>query len=277
MDLYALPPEEFTAARDAAAKQDRSLKALRKPTVSAWVLNTLVRRDAAFLEELLSLGAALGQAQRDGQGDALRDLGTQRRQLIQAVTARALEGAGREVGSAVRLEVESTLEAAMADSASADALRSGRLVRPLSYSGFGDVDLHGAIAAETITPQVSKRAPSKGSETRAAEAAALTAAGLLDDAVRAADAASRAVELKAPTLAAAHAAEKASAEEVISAEAALRAAKDRRSAAQREREASVAMHEKLQERATAAAAAVLAAQQAESSARGALDHLRRHP
>ena len=51
-DLYRLAPEDFTAARDAAAKQARAdgdrdgaaaLKALRRPTVSAWLLNALVR------------------------------------------------------------------------------------------------------------------------------------------------------------------------------------------------------------------------------------------
>src|SRR5690606_1078829 len=44
--LYALPPEQFVAARNGAAKQAtgpaaRHIKALRRPTVSAWLVNLL--------------------------------------------------------------------------------------------------------------------------------------------------------------------------------------------------------------------------------------------
>ena len=47
-ELYALPPEEFTEARNArAATADRALaasvKALRKPTASAWAVDLLAR------------------------------------------------------------------------------------------------------------------------------------------------------------------------------------------------------------------------------------------
>ena len=50
-ELYAGAVGEFTPARDAAAKaqQDKDLakriKALRKPTVAAWAVNLLVRRE----------------------------------------------------------------------------------------------------------------------------------------------------------------------------------------------------------------------------------------
>ncbi|MGZ6827318.1 MAG: hypothetical protein ACXVGH_11035, partial [Mycobacteriales bacterium] len=83
MDLYALPPEEFTAARDAAAKADRSLKALRRPTVAAWVVNTLVRREPALVEDLVALGAALAQAQQAGEGRQLRERAGRRRALVE--------------------------------------------------------------------------------------------------------------------------------------------------------------------------------------------------
>ena len=168
-DLYALPPEEFTAARDAAARQARdqdralaaALKALRRPTVPAWLVNVLVRREPALVGQLLELGAGLAEAQRAGQGDALRALGDQRRALVEAVTDRAVALGGRPVTAAVRAEVAGTLEAALADGPSGAAVRSGRLTRALSYAGFGGVDLADAVA-DALPDGVGAAAPGPG-------------------------------------------------------------------------------------------------------------------
>src|SRR3954447_14559935 len=82
--LYGLPPEDFIGTRDALAKDattagDKSLataiKALRKPSVVAWALNQLVRQDRASVEQLISLGADLRQAQTTLSGEDLRALG----------------------------------------------------------------------------------------------------------------------------------------------------------------------------------------------------------
>lgn len=170
MDLYALPPEEFTAARDAAARQakkdgDRErakeLAALRRPSLSAHTVNALVRAEPDLLGQLLDLGAELAQAQSTGQGAALRALGEQRRALVEAVADRAALAAGRALGPTVRAEVVATLEAALADPSSAEAVRSGHLVRALSYAGFGGVDLDGAVAALPDGPREPRKAPAK--------------------------------------------------------------------------------------------------------------------
>lgn len=187
-ELYALPPEEFTAARDRAAKaaagRDRAkeLKALRRPTVSAWLVNLLAAQDSALLEQLIALGPRLAQAQAKGRGDELRELGAQRRDLVEAVTERAVALGERPVTAAVRAEVAGTLDAGLADPEAAEAVRSGRLVRPLSYAGFGGVDLDGAVAVSR--PQPAREPTRKPDAVAAAEAAALEAAGQLDDAVR---------------------------------------------------------------------------------------------
>jgi hypothetical protein len=244
MDLYGLPPEQFTAARDAAAKHDKTLKALRRPTVSAWVVNTLVRRDPALLDALLELGASLAEAQRQRRGDDLRELGEQRRQLLQAVTARALELAGRDVSASVRAEVESTLDAALADTGSGEAVRTGQLVRPLAYAGFGGVDLDGAVAP---LPRRPPSAPTRKDAARVAEleARALGAAGALDDAVRAAERAQRAAEAAAEELASAVQEQAAAAcrvreaeEQLETARQATAAAKDRRTEAGKQAQAA---------------------------------------
>ena len=92
-ELYALPPAEFTAARDAKAKELKgtdlagAVKALKKPGIAAWVVNLLVRRESGQVDQLLSVGAALRDAQAAMSAGELRTLTKQRRQVTAAVTA----------------------------------------------------------------------------------------------------------------------------------------------------------------------------------------------
>src|SRR5919201_4945156 len=81
--LYGLPAEEFTAARDALAKELRAakrrdeaneIKARRRPTVPAAAINQLVRREPELVEELISAaGDLVGVQERVLAGDAGRD------------------------------------------------------------------------------------------------------------------------------------------------------------------------------------------------------------
>ena len=248
--LYAVPPEDFTAARAAAAKAHpelaKAVRSLRRPTVAAWLVNTLARAEPDLLDQLLALGPALGEAQRDGAADALRTLGAQRRALIGAVTDRAFSLIGRQPSAATRAEVEGTLDAALADPATAEAVRSGRLTRALSYAGFGGVDLDGAVAVAAPTRQTPRK-PTPKPDTAAAEAQALEAAGALDDAVRALQRAQQAQQ---------------------AADQALHEAEAIRAAAER---AAVAA----QQDAEQAARDVEVAQQRAEQTRAALDRLRR--
>ena len=77
--LYALPLNEFTAARDEIAKRLRGegeheladeVKALRKPTVSVWLVNRLAREREIDVKRLLRAGEALGKAQASAKGFA---------------------------------------------------------------------------------------------------------------------------------------------------------------------------------------------------------------
>src|SRR5512133_2478550 len=92
--LYGLLPEEFTAARDQAARDAKAngdregaaaITALRRPSLAAWLVNALVRHRADELEQLLALGDALRSAQLSLVGDDVRTLSRQRQQLIAAV------------------------------------------------------------------------------------------------------------------------------------------------------------------------------------------------
>ncbi len=155
-ELYGLPLADFTPARDALAREHKAdkalaarIKALKKPSLAAWIIDLLVRRDAPQVEQVLAVGAALREAQANLDGDELRALTRQRRQLTAAVTTQARGLAheeGVKVTQAVADQVEATLTAAMVDQAAAGAVRSGLLIAALSATGVGEVDVAGALA-----------------------------------------------------------------------------------------------------------------------------------
>ncbi len=156
-ELYGLDPADFTPARDARAKDlkkadpdlSKRVKALRKPSLAAWVVNVLVRHETEQVEQVLSVGAALREAQANMSGDSLRALTRQRRQLTAAVTTQARGVAaerGQKVTQTVADQVEATLTAAMVDEGCGRAVRSGMLVTALAATGVDDVDLGSAVA-----------------------------------------------------------------------------------------------------------------------------------
>lgn len=285
--LYALPPEDFTAARDNEARSvdDKQLraavKALRRPTVPAWLVNRLAAEQPELMDQLLDLGPALAAAQQEGRGDALRELGQQRRALVAAVAGAAVDLGGRPVTAQVRLEVEQTLEAALADPASDEAVRSGRLVRALTYAGFGGVDLDGAVAV----PSLRRRSPARTAATSerkdkpaavaVAESAALDAAAALDDAVRACEDAERErAEVEEAAGQEAREAELAAAD-VDRLERELAAARERASRTRTAADAARRRADTARSATGTATAAVTAAQEAAERARAELDRLRR--
>lgn len=144
MDLYGLPLDEFVKARDAEAKRtkDKGLKALRKPTVAAWLVNQLVRHEKQLIEDLLELGELLRKAQNKLDAEGMRELNEQRRQLLRALgrECRALGSKlGQKVSQGVEEEVLATLSAALADEGVARQVREGQLTEALHFSGFGDL------------------------------------------------------------------------------------------------------------------------------------------
>jgi hypothetical protein len=158
-ELYGVPPSAFIPARDERADQARAagdkdlaaaIRKLRRPTVSAFVVNLLAREAPGQVDELLELGASLREAQQALAGDRLRELSAQRRRLVTGLAQEArrlAEQAGQPLAAQAEREVQETLEAALADPAIAEAVRSGRLTTALSYAGLGaSVDVDGAVA-----------------------------------------------------------------------------------------------------------------------------------
>ena len=163
--LYGLPPDEFTAARDQAARDAtdadtrKAVKALRKPTAAAHAVNALVRNRTDDIDALLALGEDM-RAAMGGDPDEVRRLTAERRNLIGDLV-------DPDLPTATQQDVTATLEAATADPQLAAAVRSGRLVKPLRYAGFGAMpDLDDAIATP-LSATAGKRAAKKTASTPA--------------------------------------------------------------------------------------------------------------
>jgi hypothetical protein len=148
-ELYALPPEDFVAARTAWERQARGggdrdlatrIRQLGKPTTVAWLANQLVREHPEEIEPLLELGAGLREATAALSGDDLRRLSQQQHQVVTALVRQAAHiatGAGHDVTDATVRGLEETLRAALADGELADQLAAGRLTGALQHVGFG--------------------------------------------------------------------------------------------------------------------------------------------
>lgn len=158
--LYAAVPGEFTALRTQLAKQARSagdaelakaITALRKPTVAAWALNHFVREHGDELDDFRAFAELLREAQRTLDAEQLRVLGRERAKRVDAVAERVTEeakAAGQPLGAGVAQEVRDSLTALVADETAEASILTGALVRALSYSGFGSVDIEEAVAID---------------------------------------------------------------------------------------------------------------------------------
>jgi hypothetical protein len=168
--LYALKPDEFSPARDEEVRKarqggDRELAheigQLRKPTMSAWLINLLWRDQHEVMEQLFELSRELSRAQSEAAGAELRALTQQRRQLESALLRRAVELAadsGVKVSDSVQREAQETLSAALAQPEVADEVRTGRLTKAASYAGFGAVV---PVATASSRPRAEPAAPAK--------------------------------------------------------------------------------------------------------------------
>ncbi|GAA1778743.1 transposase [Agromyces lapidis] len=174
--LYALRPDEFTAARNDRSRalrgDDREMAddvlALRRPAPAAWIVNQLVRHRRDELDGLLALGAELRAAQNELDAPTMARLAKQRRGLVAAL-ARGAGELAEELGSPVRQpvldEVAQTLNAGMVDASAADAIVSGRLVRSLEAVGL-EVDLDGAVAGGPGGPTPTTRSARPSARAR---------------------------------------------------------------------------------------------------------------
>jgi hypothetical protein len=175
--LYGLPLEEFTRARNEAAAELRkagrreeadAVKALRKPTAAAAALNRLVREHRRELEDFLAAAAELRDAQFAGKGD------------LAAATKRERDVLGKLVragGSGVR----QSLEAAAVDDEAAQQLLEGRLAQELEPRGFGTLLAHGLKTPPPKQKPKPQKADDRAERERLREAKEELAAALAEE------------------------------------------------------------------------------------------------
>ena len=148
-----LHPGAQPAAKEAKAAGDKDLAAaitrLKKPSVAAWAVNLLVRRESDQIDSVLALAEQLRSAAEALDGDELRALTRQRRQLTGALATSA-RSLAREAG--VRLtepvvdQVEGVLTAAMLDPVAAQVVRTGRVVTAFTSTGVSELDVDAVVA-----------------------------------------------------------------------------------------------------------------------------------
>src|SRR5262245_18101510 len=146
-DLYSGDLDAFIERRRELAAQARAagdraaaktIAGLGKPTRSAWAVNRLVHADPDVPVRLAELGDKLRAGEAALDGASIRELSRARRELIDALTRRALAESGQASASpAMREEVTDTFNAALADPEVAEQVAAGRLVRAAHWAGFG--------------------------------------------------------------------------------------------------------------------------------------------
>jgi hypothetical protein len=171
-ELFKLPPDQFTAARNAlAAKlkknghpaESADVKELARPPLSAWTVNQLFWRHRKAFDALLTAGDEFRQAQAAQMGGKPSDLRgtleTRRKALstLSTLAAALLEQGGHSAGPDTMRRVMTTLEALSSFGTHPDAPVAGRLT--------ADVDAPGFEALAALVPQ-SGRSSARGGEPR---------------------------------------------------------------------------------------------------------------
>jgi len=159
--LFGLPLGEFISARNELARRLKKegdpvaadkIRVLAKPSVSAWTINQLSRREPAAVRELLSAGDAVREAQtrllrEAGKPDSLRSALAKERKVINSLTEHArsvLEEAGRPATEAMLQRIAGTLQAAAVEDDGRRLLKAGRLtgdLEPIGFEAFAGFDI----------------------------------------------------------------------------------------------------------------------------------------
>jgi hypothetical protein len=153
--LYGLPLADFTAARNALAGELKTageadaaaeVKALPKPSLSAWTVNQLARRERMQVRPLVTAAGKMRTAQSGllggGGADDLQQAAKRQREVVDALVASAralLDASGQPATQATLDRVRGTLTAVAADEEGQRLVEKGRLSADLDPSGFGPV------------------------------------------------------------------------------------------------------------------------------------------
>jgi hypothetical protein len=175
--LYSAPLNEFVERRNELARSLRKdgdrgasdeVKRLRKPTLPAWTVNQLARREKMRLRGLLTAGERLRKAHQEllsgGSPEALQQGRDGERRAIAELTGAAgalLEEAGHPTSEATLERVSETLHAAVVDESLGRRVREGRLDKEEQITGFGFDTLPAAPAATPARTTRSRKRSTK--------------------------------------------------------------------------------------------------------------------
>ena len=149
--LFRLPVAEFTAARNTLAAQlkkggrrDESdrVKALAKPSITAWAVNQLYWQHREAFDRLIATGQRFRKAQTSGRPGKVADmreaLDARREALahLSDLATALLRDAGSSPTPETIHRITTTLEAMSAYASFPDAQRPGRLTRDVDPPGF---------------------------------------------------------------------------------------------------------------------------------------------
>jgi len=152
--LYGLPLDEFTPRRDALVKELRGagkrdeaawVKALRKPSATAWLVNQLARTQKSDARRVLDSGDALRAAQEralSGKGgrDELAGAAEEHAAAMRALLSKApglLDRQGASPSNATLERAAETLRAIPLDDEARAGFAAGRLTREHRAAGLG--------------------------------------------------------------------------------------------------------------------------------------------
>jgi hypothetical protein len=161
-ELYQLPLEEFTAARNALAKElgDNSVKKLEKPNLAAWAVNQLYWQQRKLYDEVVKTSGQVRTAYKQMLAGKSADVRAaevfhaEAMRKAKDAIRRMLEAVGNNPSDAVMTPVTETLDALPTTD------QPGRLTKPLRRTGFEA--LQGVtIAARPSKPVAPKAEPHK--------------------------------------------------------------------------------------------------------------------
>lgn len=173
--LYREHPEGFVAGRDALVKELRDagdrdeadrVKKLRRPSVSAWLLNRAALESPDELEQFAEASRRLEEAQgraiegKEGAAADLRAAATQEREATDAVVdsaRRRARAAGHPPNERALELVAETLRAASGNAQLRDRVLQGRLEREESGATLGTPGAGESVPRRRRSPPASKR------------------------------------------------------------------------------------------------------------------------
>lgn len=276
-ELYRAPLAEFVATRaviagrlkkEGNATAAAAIAALRKPSVSTWLVDQLATQSPDQVRELLAAATIVRHATtagRSGEAEAVRDASLRFRNALDAVgrkLRRVSEASGRGAADDVLRRAQLTAHAAaVGDPGMREALLRGTLNVDLEPPGFGvpgpgDADtppVHAAIA-DLVESRWASRKPRDAGASAPRSAAAAKQRAAREAATVQAEAEARRAERDAAAL-------QSEADRLTAMAERLRARADRLAAESRDAE----------EKATAAEKAMVRAQEAAAAARSSSD------